>query len=167
MARKIQNEDVKTAADLTGAGGTIDQLINASKIYDSDNAQALQDTLHKNNETTTDPLSSILATLPSIHTPVDSFWTTTGRFTTSSGGFVMHLLPHKRHRSSNGKFFSKVQLKHCQYNGDTSSTPSPLLPPRLRSIRFARKLRCFCNCEVRPLESDAMADNAPFKDSGF
>ena len=33
MARKIQNADVKTAADLTGAGGTIAELINDTKIY--------------------------------------------------------------------------------------------------------------------------------------
>lgn len=30
---KLQNEDVKSLAELTGAGGTIDQLINDTKIY--------------------------------------------------------------------------------------------------------------------------------------
>jgi len=33
MSRKLQNEDVKTEADITGAGGTASQLINDTKIY--------------------------------------------------------------------------------------------------------------------------------------
>ena len=33
MAGKIQNEDVKTLAELTGAGGSASQLINDTKIY--------------------------------------------------------------------------------------------------------------------------------------
>lgn len=38
---KIQNEDVKTLAELTGAGGTAAQLINSTKIYDTTNSQQL------------------------------------------------------------------------------------------------------------------------------
>jgi len=36
-SRKIQNEDVKTLSDITGAGGTVSQLINDTKIYVSAN----------------------------------------------------------------------------------------------------------------------------------
>lgn len=38
---KIQNEDVKSLTELTGAGGSISQLINTSKIYDATNGQQL------------------------------------------------------------------------------------------------------------------------------
>ena len=33
MAGRLQNEDLKTLAELTGAGGTVDQLPNDTKIY--------------------------------------------------------------------------------------------------------------------------------------
>jgi hypothetical protein len=40
-AGKIQNEDVKSLSELTGAGGTASQLINTSKIYDVGTSQQL------------------------------------------------------------------------------------------------------------------------------
>lgn len=42
---KLQNADFATSAQITGAGGTIAQLLNTSKIYDSTNAQLLDTTL--------------------------------------------------------------------------------------------------------------------------
>lgn len=42
---KLQNADFMTAAQITGAGGTISQLLNTSKIYDSTNAQLLDTTI--------------------------------------------------------------------------------------------------------------------------
>jgi hypothetical protein len=44
-AGKLQNADFATAAAITGAGGTVAQLLNTSKIYDSTNAQLLDTTL--------------------------------------------------------------------------------------------------------------------------
>jgi hypothetical protein len=41
----LQNSDFATAAQITGAGGTIAQLLNTSKIYDNVNAQLLNTTL--------------------------------------------------------------------------------------------------------------------------
>lgn len=43
--RRLQNADFATSADLTGAGGTVSQLLNTSKIYDSTNAQLLDTTI--------------------------------------------------------------------------------------------------------------------------
>lgn len=40
-AGKIQNEDVKSLTELTGAGGTVAQLINTTKIYDVTNSMQL------------------------------------------------------------------------------------------------------------------------------
>lgn len=42
---KLQNVDFATSAQITGAGGTIAQLLNTSKIYDSTNAQLLDTTI--------------------------------------------------------------------------------------------------------------------------
>lgn len=42
---KLQNIDFATSAQITGAGGTIAQLLNTSKIYDSTNAQLLDTTI--------------------------------------------------------------------------------------------------------------------------
>lgn len=44
-AGKLQNSNFATSADITGAGGTIAQLLNTSKIYDSTNAQLLDTTI--------------------------------------------------------------------------------------------------------------------------
>ena len=44
-ATKIQNEDVKSLAELLGVGGSISQLINDSKLYDSTRGQQLSATL--------------------------------------------------------------------------------------------------------------------------
>lgn len=44
-AGKLQNSDFSTSAAITGAGGTIAQLLNTSKIYDSTNAQLLDTTI--------------------------------------------------------------------------------------------------------------------------
>lgn len=44
-AGKLQNSDFATSASITGAGGTIAQLLNTSKIYDSTNAQLLDTTI--------------------------------------------------------------------------------------------------------------------------
>jgi hypothetical protein len=42
---KLQNVDFATAAQITGAGGTVAQLLNTSKIYDSTNSQLLDTTI--------------------------------------------------------------------------------------------------------------------------
>lgn len=42
---KLQNADFATSAQITGAGGTVAQLLNTSKIYDSTNAQLLDTTI--------------------------------------------------------------------------------------------------------------------------
>lgn len=44
-AGRLQNSDFATSAQITGAGGTISQLLNTSKIYDSTNAQLLDTTI--------------------------------------------------------------------------------------------------------------------------
>lgn len=44
-APKIQNSDLATPAYLTGAGGTVAQLLNTSNMYDNVNAQVLNTTL--------------------------------------------------------------------------------------------------------------------------
>lgn len=44
-ARKLQNADFATSADLTGAGGTASQLLNTSNIWDDINSQVLDTTL--------------------------------------------------------------------------------------------------------------------------
>jgi len=44
-AGKFQNSDFASPGDITGAGGSVDQLLNTSKIYDNVNAQVLNDTL--------------------------------------------------------------------------------------------------------------------------
>ena len=44
-AGRLQNADFATSAQITGAGGTISQLLNTSKIYDSTNLQLLDTTL--------------------------------------------------------------------------------------------------------------------------
>ena len=44
MARLIQNEDIKTAADLVAAGGTAAQLPNDTKVWIT--ANSLNETLH-------------------------------------------------------------------------------------------------------------------------
>lgn len=44
-APKLQNSDFATSAQITGAGGTIAQLLNTSKVYDSTNAQLLDTTI--------------------------------------------------------------------------------------------------------------------------
>jgi len=45
MSSKIQNEDVKSLTDITGAGGTASQLINDTKIYDTLNGQQLSQSI--------------------------------------------------------------------------------------------------------------------------
>ena len=56
MARKIQNEDVKSLADLTGAGGSSSQLLNTDKMYSPKSAEVLETTLRKNkDDATVDP----------------------------------------------------------------------------------------------------------------
>lgn len=44
-AGKLQNSDFASPGDITGAGGSVDQLLNTSKIYDNVNSQELNDTL--------------------------------------------------------------------------------------------------------------------------
>lgn len=44
-AGKLQNSNFATAAEITGAGGAVSQLLNTSKIYDSTNAQLLDTTI--------------------------------------------------------------------------------------------------------------------------
>ena len=44
-AGRLQNADFATSAQITGAGGSISQLLNTSKIYDSTNAQLLDATI--------------------------------------------------------------------------------------------------------------------------
>lgn len=44
-AGSLQNSDFATSAQITGAGGTISQLLNTSKIYDSVNAQLFETTI--------------------------------------------------------------------------------------------------------------------------
>lgn len=41
----LQNSDFASPGDITGAGGTVSQLLNTSKIYDNVNAQVLNTTL--------------------------------------------------------------------------------------------------------------------------
>lgn len=45
MAGKLQNADFLTALQITGAGGTISQLLNTAKIYDDVHSQLLDTTL--------------------------------------------------------------------------------------------------------------------------
>lgn len=58
MAGRIQNEDVKSSAELTGAGGTVAQLINTTKLYTPKSVATLESVLRKNNTTTTAPTVS-------------------------------------------------------------------------------------------------------------
>ena len=44
-ARRLQNSDFASSADITGAGGSVSQLLNTSKIYDNVNAQVLNTTI--------------------------------------------------------------------------------------------------------------------------
>lgn len=44
-AGKLQNSDFASSADITGAGGSVSQLLNTSKIYDNANSQVLNTTL--------------------------------------------------------------------------------------------------------------------------
>lgn len=44
-AGKLQNSDFASSTDITGAGGSVSQLLNTSKIYDNVNAQVLNTTI--------------------------------------------------------------------------------------------------------------------------